>query len=249
MDSLHVIKGMCKYTENFIPDGDITIPTSDPYSANTVLMMHMDGTNGSKTFIDSSYASNAISLNGDVKLSTSQSKFGSSSAFFNGVDGYLTIPSNPSKNFEFGLDDFTIECYIYHSVTPYNNILITDNNNASGIGFAIQYYGDKIAFGWSSTTTWTDVIHNAVLPNNTWHHIAGVRRAGYIYLYLNGIAVTGSGTKAHNYFISVPDRIYIGKRWDHGTAPLFNGYIDEVRITKGVARYTDNFVLPTSAFS
>jgi hypothetical protein len=45
------------------------------------------------------------------------------------------------------------------------------------------------------------------------------------------------------------EQVYIGRRWDtEGTASYFSGYIDELRITKGVARYTANFTPPTAAF-
>ena len=252
MDSLHVIKGVCKYTENFVPDGIIL--TTDPYSTNNVLLMHMDGTNGSKTFIDSSSASNTITINGDAKISTNRSRFGGSSMILNGTTDSLFIP--PSDVFAFGTEDFTIECWFYQSDTPNGSALIADRHGSGGycyfaLGFCSGTPGSPTGsipfFGCTPTkTSWTGIV-GTTLSNNMWHHIAGVRHAGVYKLYINGNYIGGV-----NYADNIPtdDGINIGKRWDGlPTNYGFNGYIDEVRITKGVARYTtDNFALPTSAF-
>lgn len=215
------------------------------------MLLHMDGSDGSTVFADSSSASNTITLNGDVKLSTAQSKFGSSSAAFNGSTDYLTIPTNSS--FAFGADDFTIECWFYQSSTPNGSALIAEKyNSGQNFYFAISFGSASSSFGAIPCFfaqlggNMIHISHDTSLSNNQWHHIAVCRHTGNVKLYVNGIS--SSSGKLYTNNIPLDDEIYIGKRWDNSGSPFFNGYIDEVRITKGVARYTENFTPPTAPF-
>lgn len=229
--------------------------SSDPFAGDVSLLLHMDGTDGSKTFIDSSSASNIVTPIIGAKISTTQSKFGGSAAAFNGSTDCLTVPANSS--FEFGTGDFTIECWFYQSSTPSGGALITESFSHTGnnVYFAIGFCnyqissltGDILFFGSYINSKWTGVVHNTALPNNQWHHVAACRHAGIVKLYANGIGFSPGVSYADN--IPIEGEIYIGKRWDlTGSSSFFNGYIDEVRITKGVARYTENFTPPTAPF-
>jgi hypothetical protein len=83
----------------------------------------------------------------------------------------------------------------------------------------------------------------AVLTTGTWYHIALVRSSGTVNLYVNGTSV-GSAT-----ITSAINGPYIVVGGYYSSSFLFNGYLDDVRITKGFARYTSSFTPPTAAFA
>jgi len=103
----------------------------DPYVNNVSLMLSMDGANNSTTFIDSSQNALAVTAVADAKISTAQSKFGGSAAYFDGTGDYLTVASNAA--IAFGLGDFTIECWVNFSALPGNNIVMCIANTMTSL--------------------------------------------------------------------------------------------------------------------
>lgn len=85
----------------------------DPYWANVVSLLHMDGANGSTTFTDQK--GKTWTPNGNVQISTAQSVFGGSSAAFDGVNDSLSIASH--ADFGFGTGDWTVECFVRQTTT------------------------------------------------------------------------------------------------------------------------------------
>ena len=85
-------------------------PTTDEYFSDVGVLLHGDGTNGSTAIVDSSTNNHTVNVNGNAQISTTKSKFGGSSMYFNGSGDYLTIPNNSS--FDFGYGDFTIEFWM-----------------------------------------------------------------------------------------------------------------------------------------
>jgi hypothetical protein len=184
---------------------------------------------------------------GNAQISTTQSKFGGSSMYFDGTSDALYIPANP--DFAFGTGDFTVECWIYTSETTadtfYRRIYMTDGptGNASG-NFQIALVPTTGYVNlWDGTL---DLIGTSNVCNGAWHHIAATRFNSTLRLFVDGIQ-QGSTT----YSVSVSPnsgkpRPYVGTY--NGTSGDFNGYIQDLRITKGIARYTSNFSVPTAAF-
>ncbi len=217
---------------------------TDPYFTNVSLLIHGDGTNGSTTFVDSSSNNFTITPAGNAQISTAQSKFGGASMYFDGSGDYLTLPV--SQDFNLANLDFTIEGWIY---TPsasswYQSIL--------SIGIPLQLYtqGGSIEFYASaaeSTAYFVSALRGPVnsLSANTWAHFAVTRNGTTFRAFVNGVSggtVTGSSSIFHSTSnpaigIYLPTSLY-----------PFNGYIDDFRITKGVARYTSNFTPPTAPF-
>jgi hypothetical protein len=230
-----------------------SITGGDQYYPSCSLLMHLNGTNGSTTFIDNSPVTKSFTVNGNSQISTAQSKFGGASAYFDGTGDYLS--TNSSNDFAFGTGDFTVECWIYSSdvssatqrgflqtsdtvgglKTSYTSgILLYHGGNSSGGG---------LTGGLVASVAGTNIGSNtAVITTNTWYHIALVRNSGTSTLYVNGTSV-GSGTTTGN---CSGTYLAIGGYYD--TSYLYQGYIDELRITKGVARYTTNFTPQTSEF-
>ena len=176
------------------------------------------------------------------------SKFGGS-AYFDGVNSYLTV----ANDFNFDANDFTIEMFFYQLSTPNGSALIAERYTGSGdtLGYYIGFYnptgsstvGGNLQFDINDMSK---VSMPTVLPNNQWHHVAGVRHNNFISLFVNGKLID---TKPITANISNSSELFIGKRWDNsGSNSFFNGYIDELRITSGLARYTADFTPPNAPF-
>lgn len=214
------------------------LETPELYWDNVSLLLHLNGSNGSTNFIDTSNNQHSMISSGSVQLDTSQYKYGTSSAIFNGgTSDYLQTPSN--SVFNFGTGDFTIEMWFrvsFHSSST-RVIFAIDSNNWAYIGGdnSLRFYKGGIAIDGSLS-----------IPVNTWHHIAYSRSNNIGRLFLNGVLDGNTITDNTNYTSS---SLRFGGSPGSPTYP-FTGWIDEIRVTKGVSRYTDNanFTPPTSEF-
>jgi hypothetical protein len=214
---------------------------NDPNFANVVLLLHGDGANGSTTIIDSSPSPKTVTAVGDAQISTAQSKFGGASILFDGSGDCLTIPY--SEDFNYGTSNFTIETYIYPTAFTNNpNIYSQRVFTGNGITFRITTLG-RLQFFYGQGVGLVAGATNITL--NTWNHVALTKNNNVVYLWLNGVQ---DATIANAVSLSNPDSsINIG-RYPGLVNEFFFGYIDDLRITKGVARYTANFTPPTAPF-
>ena len=215
---------------------------SDAYASSLVLAIPMDGANNGTTFTDESVnirgsgSAKAITRFGDTKTLTAQSKYYGSSGFFDGTGDYLSIAS--STDFAFGTGDFSFEFWYYH-ISGTDRGLFANNSGATvGVNFLVGVSGP---FRIYNGTTGNNLVDFSASPvANTWQHIAVVRLSGTVTLYVNGVASgTGnwSGVNAGN-----TSTFSIGSAF--GDARFANGYIQDLRVYKGVAKYTANFTPP-----
>jgi hypothetical protein len=204
----------------------------------TKLMIHSDTFDGDTVFTDSSSQSHTISAHGDVHHSTDQAMFGSSSMYFDGNGDYLSIPD--SEDWNFGSEDFTIDFWV----------MFEDNIEGHNLGLFNQYTGpgnnhrhtidmDNGELRWLITDTTTglsvSIISGSIWSEDTWYHIAAVRSGDTFTLYQNGTSIgTDSDSNAAP---NLAELLEIG--WFQND-PLM-GYLDEYRISKGIARWTDDF--------
>lgn len=228
----------------------ISKPTIDPYWYNVVLLMSFDGANGSTTFTDSSsYGTNGTSNNG-AALSTANYEFAPSS-FRSNVGPNCPYVSFSNANLNFGTGDLTVELWHYYNSSEavgYGPFL--DNGNQ---GIFLSYgspttnllFYSNVATGLSGTT---GAAHG--MTNGTWNFLTFVRSGSTCYIFVNGniiqtltgvsgsLSPNGSGYNGtiNTYSLTLGQNYWVG------------GYIDEMRITKGVARYTSNFTPPTAPF-
>ena len=239
IDSIQIIKNRALYTENF------TVPTEqpqyDPYYNLVSLLLPFDDTNNSTVFGDYSSNRNIIAVYGDTKISTAQSKFGGSSGYFDGTGDYLSIPD--SNLFVFGTNDFTIECWIKTSTA--NKVIL--DRYAAGIPTNWQIYITSSGYlQWYTNTA--KKTGSIVVTDGNWHHIAVVKSNNILNFYIDGV-VDGTGLSDTTNYSTLVTYLGIGAQINSRNASYdFNGYIDSVRITKGIARYTGNFTVPTQAF-
>jgi len=245
------------YTKGFFEttEGD-TVGTNpatigDPNFADVSLLLHMDGSNGSTTFTDSSSNGLTVTANGNAQISTTQSKFGGSSAYFDGNGDYLT--ASHASNFNFGSGDFTAEVWFNvpaGAPSGTEPFLVTaagqgtTGTDFQGIWFGL-YQGNYYFIASTNGTSWNvNITGSGTPPTDTWTHFCVVRSGNTFTLYANGVSIgttTSSGTLTNS-----NNLIAIGGRTRNNQYSI--GYLDDVRVTKGVARYTSNFTAPTAAF-
>ena len=219
--------------------------TGDAYYPQVAALLHFDGVNGSTTITDNSKNVLTVTVVGNAQISTAQSKFGGSSAYFDGNGDYLNLQNNAL--FAFNTGDFTMEAWVYP--TAYHTgagMVIFDQRatyaTSAGINMWLRGSTNVLTF---STNGNQEYAGSLTAPINTWTHVAVVKSSGVIKSYVNGVLST-----TFSYATSLSDTsACIGRSTDTNASYYFEGYIDELRITNGYARYTGNFTPSTTAFS
>lgn len=218
--------------------------TGDPFFSSVVLLLHGDGTNGSTSIIDSSPSSKAVTAVGDARISTAQSMFSGSSIVFDGSGDYLVVVgSETNPDFDFGTLNFTIEAWIMLAVNNFFS-LAAKRPAASPSGWQVSSgdFSARIGGIWRQSVI--SVPNPAI---NTWTHIALTRSGNSFRMFYNGLQVGSTYTQSGSLEQLTTHPLRIGVAG--GTSELFaNGFMNELRITKGVARYTANFNPPTTPF-
>ncbi len=219
--------------------------------ANTVLLMHMDGTNGGTTFTDSSPTPMTIASVSNTTTTTGTKKFGSASLDgTNGSGGYIQITNTAAVNFAANTS-FTFDYWAKipaAAATLNNRIFQKGGNSANGFGMFID--ASNLYFGWTDSSVVT-MARSLVVGTGNWHHIAVVRNGqadnsggDVIDLYLDGVSQhsTADGTAA-----STAADVYLTTYPDPPGGTRFNGYLDEFRISN-VPRWTDDFTPETAPY-
>ena len=234
--------------------------SGDGYYASVSLLLHADGINGSTTFTDNSPTPKTVTAVGGAQISTTQNKFGGSSLYFDGTGDYATIPNH--ADFNLGTGDFTLEAWVYpiaaavsagetHYPIMGTYGSFTSPNSVEFVWIYSPQLGGKFALSRYQAGTSVLLQGSVVsITYNTWQHWACVRSAGVVTFYVNGVSA-GGGSFTSN--LSTYNQTFvINGMW--GGTPAFsaqwapNGYMDDIRITKGVARYTGTFTPSTSAW-
>ena len=243
VDDIRITKGVGRYKTSFAlptrpyPDYEEAIP-ADPYYSSTSLLLHMDGTSGSTSFIDSGPNALTVTAVGNAQISTTQSKYGGSAGYFDGTGDYLTI-ANYGSLFTFGTGDFTVEAWVYvtSSGTGFSFLL------TEGFSTDFAFYVDNTRLGmWDGASSSYYSSADSV-PLNQWVHVAFSRSGGFIRGFVNGV-LTGSVSNSRNMTNSQAVRVVASSTYPNSSTC----YVDELRVTKGVARFTSNFTPPTKAY-
>jgi hypothetical protein len=194
----------------------------------------LNNTNGG---IVDQHSSNVLESVGNAQLSTSIKKYNNASIYFDGTGDYLSIPAKDSLSF--GTGDFTVELWWYPTSV------------ASDQAFLGSAANGAYDFCWRTSTGLNIGRINTAFDNtfsftptaNQWYHIAYSRSGTSLRAFVNGtqVGTTATNSTAYN---TVTATIVGGST---ASDRLMTGYIDDLRITKGYARYTANFTAPTSA--
>jgi hypothetical protein len=230
ISDVRIVKGTAVYTSAFTPP---TAPLTN--IANTSLLC-----NFTNAGIFDQTAKAVLETVGDAKVSTAQYKYGTGSMYFDGTGDYLKVPDNLNLRMESG--SFTIEFWWYPvSIASYQTLFDKGYTGAGALLFQTGNGDGRtiIYAGGSSILT-----SNTAVSTNTWTHIALVRNGSTLTLYQNGNSV-GSNTNSTNF--SNTSIMGIGGNHSGATFYGMNGYLDDLRVTKGYARYTSNFTAPAYA--
>ena len=227
-----IVKGTGVYTGT-----TYTVPTA-PLTAitNTKLLLNMQDAQA----IDSAAQSN-LTLYGNTKISSTKSKFGDTSMYFDGTDDYATFNTITLSG------DFTVEAYAYASNIDTEQCLLGQLTATRTQVFRINHIqADSILVFGSESYIFggTNNLNSALngINSNTWFHMAVTRQSGVCRLFVNGALKDTNNSDTNSLILNV-----IGNKGD-GTQD-WNGYADELRITNGLARYTNSFTAPTAPFA
>jgi len=227
----------------------------DVYFPQTKLLLPFDGTNGATSTTDSSNSNHTVTFNGTAQISTAQSKFGGSSILFDGDSDYLNIPD--SSDFDFGAGAFTVECWINFTTSTgssYTGLVI--QARGGGGGNSSWWFGlheNKISTwlstsgsGWATSSDDT----GPALNDGNWHHLALAGDGTNVKGYVDGtlcFTITQGTLYNSNRTVDIGAARDSSETYVAGNC--FGGYMDGLRITKGVARYTSTFTPLTTAHS
>jgi hypothetical protein len=215
--------------------------------SNTVLMLHCDGTNGSTTFTDSSQYTHTVTANGNAQVSTSNVKFGTGSGVFDGTGDYLALDG--SSDFAFGSGDYTVDFWVRVASLPQYAHLY-DARPTSTLGAYLVIYVDVATGHLQCTNGTTDIGGTTNLNSATYAHIAVTRSGTTRRVFVNGtIEATDSSDSVT--LLNPTGRPWFGGKsygGDGGVQSLL-GNFEEIRVSKGIARWTSNFTPPAAAYT
>ena len=231
ISNFRVVKGTAVYTSAFTP------PTT-PLTAITNTSLLLNFTNAG--IFDASMNSDMETV-GNAQVSTGQAKFGTTSAYFDGSGDYLNTAASSSLGLT---GDWTVEGWLYQTSTAGTQIFL-DTRGSGATGFGIYcsltgYAGGPGALGYATNSALVATSSTAI-PLNTWTHLAVTRSGNTVTGYINGVSAF---TYTESRTLSSTMSYFIGADYTGG-ANIY-GYIDDLRITKGYARYTANFTPPTA---
>jgi hypothetical protein len=187
---------------------------------------------------------------GNAQISTSVKKYGNASMYFDGSGDYISAVTRPI--YQFGSSNFTIEFWFYQISRTAGEYDAIFRLNGAGTGFSADMYmtigagvsGYALAVGNNARNGWAVLLNpTGGLPAlGAWHHMAIVRNGSTWTVYLNGTSV---GTATYSGTVNTPSGPFqIG--WAGTSDSYWDGYIDDFRVTNGIARYITNFTPPTS---
>lgn len=207
----------------------------------TKLMLHMNGADASTTFTDSSSSPHTVTASGAAQVDTAQSKFdGASALFVSATTDYLS--SAGSTDWAWGTGDFTIDFWLRLSSTVGTQVLFDNRPAATDGAYSTIYVDTGVIYYYANTA---NRITGATLSTNTWYHVEVARSGTSTKLFING---TQSGSTYTDSTTYTQNRLYIGADSKGGGTNGLNGWIDELRVSKGIARHTTTFTVNSSAY-
>jgi len=234
MSNMRVVKGTAVYTANFTP------PTT-PLTAISGTSLLANFTNGA---IFDNAMMNDLETVGNAQISTSVKKYGTGSMAFDGTGDYLKPNMATPNLYAFGSGDFTIEFWGYILQTTPEQMFIDWRPAGTQTTQPLIYVTSAGVLAYYVSAA--NRITGATLSTSTWYHIAVSRSGTSTKMFLNGTQ-TGSTYTDTTVYTNVAGRPVISFDGNTTNSGYLNGYIDDLRITKGYARYTANFTAPTAA--
>ena len=222
-----IVKGTAVYTAAFTPPTEPLTATAD-----TKFLLNPE------TSISDLSQTSLLKPFGNTVTSSSQVKYsGTRSVYFDGVGDYLTAASPATMGI--GTGDFTIECWFYATDGAIDvGVWDTHSQSSSSDGLTLTRITATTFRVWDSSQI---LVSSATAITDNWNHLAVVRNGGTLELFVNGVS---QGTVSNSTNMNSAQEIVIGAgRYENSAAPtaFVKGYMQDFRITKGLARYTTNF--------
>jgi hypothetical protein len=244
-----IVKGTAVYTGNFTPPtGQLATSgaaSAAAYSSTTNVNTSFSSSacslllNFTNAGVVDATAKNVLETEGNAQISTAQSKWGGGSISVSSGN-YLTAPSNVLL--PFGTGDFTIEFWAYWNggaFSTYATAIDTRNGSFAG-GLAIA--ANITTGAWYISIAAQEILSTTAAAAS-WQHVAVTRQGTSLKLFVNGTQAGSTYTSSDNFSNTT---LRVGVRPDNQYP--WNGYLDDIRITRGLARYTSNFTAPTAPF-
>jgi hypothetical protein len=217
---------------------------TDPYFSNVQLLLHGDGADGSTNIIDSSFNNRTVAANGNAQISTAQSKFTSSSIYFDGSGDFLSTPVD--SGLTFGSNALTWEAWVYpQQSSPALPIIILSNARADAggdFGCFLSYSNNEFRFrNWLANN---GAYFTTSVTLNQWYYLAATKVGTTARIWVNDIEGTSgslfSTNTSHTSFL-------VGAANNNGGFTVdYKGYMNEIRLTNGIARAITS--VPTAPF-
>ena len=237
ISDLRVVLGTALYKSSFIPPSTTLSAVS-----GTVFLLNND-----RGGIMDVSGRNVLECVGNVRVSTDTKKYGTGSMYFDGTGDGLSLPAN--QNISLGTGDFTIEMWVNgaNSSSPVGGSFprLFTLGTAQGTGCIEVYNSSSTGITVAISAGTNITFAGGTLLNSTWNHFAITRSGTSLKAFVNGTQVGSTNTNSTNLNLAASTQSWIGSI--SASAGNFTGYIDDLRITKGVARYTTNFTAPISA--
>jgi len=212
------------------------------------LLLPFNAANGVTTFTDYSTLRKSVSVFGDTKHSNAASKFYSASAYFDGTGDYLTVSN---AGFDLHNQNYTVDFWVYYPVLPIGKYILTSlyTTTANRIPFYLGHAstlsgvaGSNLQFGYFNGAHY-GVVTSFIPEIERWYHIAVTRVGNVVSIFVNGVLIA-TFTIVSAIAAATSTEFRIGRRWDSTSTLYFTGYLQDLRITSGEARYTEAFTPP-----
>jgi len=214
---------------------------------------HYDGLDGatSATDFSTAQAPKTITFNNNAQLDTAQFKFGTASLLLDGTDDFISCAD--SDDFNLAASDFTLDCQVrFSALSATHTIMSQWDGPSSNRGWVLDFqqtdttlrflYSTDGVAALSKTVVWAPVI-------NTWYHIEVARSGNNLYFFVDGTQV-GATQDVTGVTIFNSNQVFRQGTINSATpANDFFGWLDEARVSKGIARHTSNFTAPTAPYS
>lgn len=223
---------------------------SDEHWLSVTSLLHFDGADGSTTFTDET--GKVWTASGDAQIDTAQSVFGGASLYLDGTGDWVSTASG--VDWAFGGGAFTIEARVrFTTIKSGNNPIVARwNNNSAQKGFIFYYNSTdgKLYFAFRDSD---DVTYRATsvaagtVSVGTWYAFAVCRSGNDFHFFKDGLLIGSVVGYAYSMSATSVDEPCVGRYRAGAVEYTSNAHFDEVRVTKGVARYTADYTLATEA--
>lgn len=220
--------------------------------AFTKILLHMDGSNGSTTFTDvcAGATPHTFTASGNAQISTAQSKFGGAAGLFDGTGDCIRTPD--SNDFTLGSGAWTYDLWFNRAGGDGTRRFLFGTASSGGAGgytVSMELTAGNVLRAIVSTdgaTANVDFSGTTTFTSSGWHHAALVRTGNTIKMFVDG--TQEGGDKAYSSTVNNSINQFGVGSFGEFTSNMWNGYIDEFRLSVGIARWTANFTPPTRAY-